>query len=65
MNRVRGYKKKSCSTQLSSTVYKNKTANRFFLLSNSQDVVFIMLISVKMPIIVGILTFISMINFRA
>ena len=36
---------------------------RFFLLSKSQDVVFIMLINVKMPTIVGILTSLSMINF--
>ena len=34
-----------------------------FLASKLSDVVFIMLINVKMPIIVGILTFISMINF--
>ena len=39
---------------------KNK---RHFLLSNTYNVVFIMLINVKMPTIVGILTFISMIKF--
>ena len=36
--------------------------NKFLALSLS-DVVFIMLINVKMPTIVGILTFISRINF--
>ena len=34
-----------------------------FLASNLLDVVFIMLINVKMPTIVGILTFMSRINF--
>ena len=33
------------------------------LASKCSDVVFIMLINVKMPTIVGILTFMSMINF--
>ena len=33
-----------------------------FLASKLSDVVFIMLINVKMPTVVGILTFISMIN---
>ena len=35
----------------------------FFLAYKVSDVVFIMLINVKMPTVVGILTFISMINF--
>ena len=34
-----------------------------FLVLSLSDVIFIMLINVKMPTIVGILTFISMINF--
>ena len=34
-----------------------------FLASKFSDVVFIMLINVKMPTIVGILTFMSMINY--
>ena len=34
-----------------------------FLALSLSDVVFIMLINVKMPMIVGILTFMSMINF--
>ena len=38
---------------------KNKT----FLAFKLSDVVYIMLINVKMPTIVGILTFMSMINF--
>ena len=37
--------------------------NKDFLLSNSQMFLFIVLIIVKMPTIVGILTFMSMINF--
>ena len=36
--------------------------NRFFLLSNHQMSYFIMLINVKMPTVVGILTLICMIN---
>ena len=36
---------------------------KLFLVTNSQIVVFIMLINVKMPTIVDILTFMSMINF--
>ena len=40
-----------------------RNGGRPFLLSNSQIVVFIMLINVKMPTMVGILTFMSMINF--
>ena len=44
--------------------HKAKMLNsRLFLLSSSHFFVFIMLINVKMPTIVGILTFISMINF--
>ena len=38
---------------------KNKTV----LALRCSDVVFIMLINIKMPTIVGILTFMSMINF--
>ena len=57
----------SCSTQLSTQfqqliktkIPKNK---KMFLALSLSDVVFIMLINVKMPKIVGILTFTSMIN---
>ena len=58
----------SCSTQLSRKFQvliktkKNKQILKCFTLSLS-DVVFIMLINVKMPTIVGILTFMSRINF--
>ena len=60
--------KKSCSTQLSTKfqlLIKTKILTNkevIFLLSRS-DVIFIMLINVKMPTIVGILTFMSRINF--
>ena len=57
----------SCSTQLSTKfqlligtkIPTNKEVSCF----NLSDVVFIMLINVKMPTIVGILTFMSRINF--
>ena len=57
----------SCSNQLSTKfqlLIKTKipTLKKFLALSLS-DVVFIMLINVKMPTIVGILTFMSRINF--
>ena len=59
--------KSSCSTQLSMNFQlpiklKNRQIKKFLALSLS-DVVFIMLINVKMPTMVGILTFKSMINF--
>ena len=41
---------------------KNRQMKKFLPVSHS-DVVFIMLINVKMPTIVGILTFMSRINF--
>ena len=37
--------------------------NEMFLVLSLSDVVFIMLINIKMPTIVGILTFMSMIDF--
>ena len=43
------------------SLVKNKNTILAFKLS---DVVFIMLINVKMPTIIGILTFMSVINFR-
>ena len=57
----------SCSTQLSTKFQlleklKYRQINKFLALSLS-DVVFIMLINVKMPTLVGILTFVSRINF--
>ena len=45
-----------------STAHKNLTTKTFLALSLS-EFVFIMLINVKMPTIVGLLTFISSINF--
>ena len=42
---------------------KNAEKIQTFLAFNLTNVVFIMLINVKMPTIVGILTFMSMINF--
>ena len=58
----------SCSTQLSmkfQLLMKTKKAERikYFLAFKLSDVVFIMLINVKMPLIVGILTFMSVVNF--
>ena len=65
--RPRGYK--TCS-MLNSTEHKISTALKKlkyrqikkFLVLRLSDVVFIMLINVKMPTIVGILTFMSMMN---
>ena len=58
----RGFK---CSTQLSTKsqlLIKTKISKKFLALSLS-DNIFIMLINVKMPTIVGILTFMAKINF--
>ena len=57
----------SCSTQLSRKFQlliklKYQQIKKFLALSLS-DVVFIILINIKMPTIVGILTFMSRINF--
>ena len=54
----------SCSAELSTKfqLLINKKIKKFLVLSLS-GVVFIMLINVKMPTIVGILTFMSRINF--
>ena len=57
----------SCSTQLSTKFQvliklKYRRVKKFLALSLS-DAVFILLINVKMPTIVGILTFMSRINF--
>ena len=47
-----------------SSAHKNKLMkSKIFLVLKSSDAVFILLINVKMPIIVGILTFMSRINF--
>ena len=54
--RPRGYKKTPCSTQL---LIKTKIPT----IEEVSAVVFIMLINVKMPTIVGILAFMSRINF--
>ena len=56
-----------CSTQLSTKFQlliklQHRQIKKFLALSLS-DVVFIMVINVKMPTIVGILTFMSRINF--
>ena len=50
-----------------STAYKNLNAEKItiFIALKLSDVVFILLINVKMPTIVGILTFMSRINFRS
>ena len=56
----------SCSTQLSTKfqlLIKAKILTKKFLVLSLSDVVFIMLINVKMPTTVGILTFMSRINF--
>ena len=56
----------SCSTQLSTKfqlLIKTKILTKKFLALSLSGVVFIMLINVKMPTIVGILTFMSRINF--
>ena len=56
----------SCSTQLSTKfqiLIKTKIQIKKFLALCLSGVVSIMLINVKMPTIVGILTFIRMINF--
>ena len=61
-----GYKLSSCSTQLSTKfqlLIKTKIpTNEQILASSLSDAVFIMLTKVKIPTIVGILTFMSMIN---
>ena len=48
----------------SSTAHKIKMLKKTFLAFKLSDIVFIMLINVKMPPIVVILTFMSMINFK-
>ena len=56
----------SCSTQLSTKFQlfiKTKIPTKRFLALSLSDVVFIMLINVKIPTVVGILTFMSRINF--
>ena len=55
----------SCSTKLSTKfqlLLKTKIPTKTFLALNLSNVVFIMLINVKMPTIVGIITFMSRIN---
>ena len=55
-----------CSTQLSTKfqlLIKTKIPTKKFLALSCSDVVFIMLINVKMPTIAGILTFMSRTNF--
>ena len=56
-----------CSTQLSTKfqllINTKILTNKEFLAFSLSDVVFIMLLNVKMPTIVGILTFMSRINF--
>ena len=60
----KGYKAFSCSTQLN-TKFQLLTNTYFFYFTNLSlsDIVFIMLIDVKMPTFVDILTFMSRINF--
>ena len=63
----KGYKTFSCSTQLSTRfqllIKIQIPTKEKFLVLNVLDVVFIMLINGKLPTIVGILTFMSRINF--
>ena len=65
--RLRGYKLFSCSTQLSMNFQLHKKTkmlkNKDSFDLNHSVIVIIWLINVKMPTIVGILTFMSMINF--
>ena len=61
-NQARGYKTFSCSTEDEiSTVRKTEMLENRLLAFKQSYAVFIMLTNVKMPTIVGILTFISMI----
>ena len=56
----------SCSTQLSTKfrlLIKTKIPTNEELSLSLSDVIFIILLNVKMPTFVGILTFMSMINF--
>ena len=67
LGQAQGYKTFSCSTKLSKKFkllikLKYRQIKKFLALSLS-DGVFIMLINVKMPTIVGILAFMSRINF--
>ena len=68
VHRPRGYKRLfSCSTQLSTKfqllLKLNYLHMKKFLALSLSEVLFIMLINVKMPTIVGILTFMSRVNF--
>ena len=68
MPRSRGYKTFSCSTQLSKKFQlliktERKRLIKKLLTLRLSNVVFIMLINVKMPTIVGVLTFMSKIKF--
>ena len=57
----------SCSTQMImkfQLLIPTKMLLKIFLAFNLTNVVFILLINVKMPTIVGILTFMSVINFK-
>ena len=64
---ARGYKTfftlNSTEHEISSALTTKIPANKEFLALSLSGVVFIMLINVKMPTIVGILTFMSRINF--
>ena len=66
MDWPRGYKTFSCSTQLRmkfQMLINSKILIKKFLALSLSDVGFIMLMNVKMPTIVGILTLMSRINF--
>ena len=66
VTRPQGYKTFACSTQLSMKFQrhvKTKMLKNRLLAFKHSDVVIIMLINVKMPTIVGILTFMSTIDF--
>ena len=65
MSRYRGYKKIFMvnSSEHKISTHKTKIMTNEVLALSLSDVVFIMLINVKMPTTVGILTFMSRINF--
>ena len=58
-----GYKTFSCFSQLILKFQLKHLKKKIFLAFKLSAVAFIVLINVRMPTIVGILTFISMINF--
>ena len=63
-NRLRGYKTFLCSTEHEISTAHGKFGGKYFFFAlKLLDAVFFLLIKVKMPTIIGILTFMSRINF--